>query len=93
MSKRVNKNVKVTIKSQELLADLTPVHCTAVTAFRVPGSLLAKSVALTIVNGVVTEVEDLTPAENITNIVISKAVKYLWKITKGQNTDTFLGKS
>ena len=92
MSKRASKNIKTTIENRTILADLTPVTCEAVTAFKVPGSLLSKSVSLTIVNGVVTNVTDLTPAENTTNIVISRAVKLLWKIIRHQDTKTFLGK-
>ena len=91
MSKRPSKNVKKTIKDNDFLDSLTPVTCDAVTAFKIPGSLLSKSVTLKIVNGVVVEVVDLTPAENITNISISKAVRELWKIAREQTTKTFLG--
>ena len=93
MSKRPSKNVKKAIKENDILADLTPVTCEAVTAFKMPGSLLTKSVTLHIVNGIVTEVTDLTPAENITNISISKAVRELWKITRSQTINTFFGES
>tara|TARA_R110002126_G_scaffold222764_1_gene367832 strand:+ start:938 stop:1219 length:282 start_codon:yes stop_codon:yes gene_type:complete len=91
MSKRASKNIKEAVKTNDILADLTPVTCEAVTAFKVPGSLLSKSVSITVVNGIVVKVTDLTPAENTTNIVISKAVKSLWKIIRGQTKDTFLG--
>tara|TARA_R110000868_G_scaffold319647_1_gene580611 strand:+ start:66 stop:347 length:282 start_codon:yes stop_codon:yes gene_type:complete len=91
MSKRASKNIKETVRAKDVLADLTPVTCEAVTAFRVPGGLLAKSVSLTIVNGVVINVTDLTPAENTNNIAISKAVSEIWKIIRNQTTKTFLG--
>ena len=90
MSKRASKNIKETIKATDVLADLTPVTCEAVTAFRV-SPLLSKSVSLTIVNGVVVDVKELTRAENTNNIAISKAVKEIWKIFRTQTDKTFLG--
>ncbi len=90
----MKKKVKTTnTPIHPMFADLTPVTCEAVTAFKVPGSLLAKSVTLKIVNGVVVEVNDLTPAENTINVVVSKAVRELWAITRKQTTKTFLGDS
>ena len=87
MSKKRNPNNK----KPSVLNDLVGVNCEAVTAFRIPGTLLARSVSLTIVNGVVVGVKDLTRAENTNNIAISRAVSEIWKIIRVQSTKTFLG--
>ena len=87
------KKVKITdgAKRRNSLSDTLAINCESVTAFRVPGSLLAKSAIVKIEEGMVVEIVDLSPAENTHNNVISKAVREIWKIIRRQNTDTFLG--
>lgn len=66
--------------------------CLAVTSYKLPGSLLAKSMLIEIEDGEVVSVKDLTPAENIVNYVIGKAVKELWNIIRIQTSNTIWSK-